>query len=127
MATCTTPHIASRISETSFMSVSVGELGVVDAAEVVAQDRLVAPVRQLVVDREVRQVEEGIGHPRVLPVEDADRAVMEHVGVQQVVVAEHAGAERAGRLDAGEHGAHLLVVERLARLRGAGPRRGRSG
>ena len=98
MATCTTAHIASRISETSFMSASVASLRLVDGPEVVLQDRLVAARAELVVDREVRQVEIWIGHSRVLPVENPDRAVVQHVRVEQVVVAEHAGLERAGRL-----------------------------
>ncbi len=43
---------------------------------------------ELVVDREVREVEEAVSHARVLPVDDAQAlAVVEEVRVQEVVVA----------------------------------------
>ena len=68
--------------------------------EVVLQDGAVALAPELVVDREVRQVEVRVRHARVLPIEDPDGAVVKQVGVQEVVVAEHLRPEGASRLDA---------------------------
>ena len=48
---------------------------------------------ELVVDREVREVEEAVAHARVLPVDDPQvLAVVEEVRVQEVVVARNAVA-----------------------------------
>ena len=55
---------------------------------------------ELVVDREVREVEEPVSHARVLPVDDAEAlAVVEEVRVQEVVVARPWGLAPAKRLD----------------------------
>ena len=54
------------------------------------------------VDAEVAEVEERVAHPRVLPVDDPDpRAVVDEVGVEQVVVArpELERGGQAGQLD----------------------------
>ena len=45
---------------------------------------------KLVIDGEIAEVEEAIAHARVFPIDDPDvRAVIDEVGVEQVVVAEH--------------------------------------
>ena len=57
--------------------------------EIGAQQPPVVIDVELVVDREVRQVEEPVAHPGVLPIHNPDRPVVEEVGVEQVVVAGH--------------------------------------
>ncbi len=80
-------------------------------AEVGVEQRVALGLRQLVVDGEVREVEEPVAHAGVLPVDDPDpgrRA--DEVGVQQVVVARlrRPGAERA--FDLVGAGLGLLVL-----------------
>ena len=56
-------------------------------AEVGAQQLLDRRVLELVVAREVGEVEEDVAHPRVLPVDDPDpAAVVDEVRVQEIVV-----------------------------------------
>jgi hypothetical protein len=57
-------------------------------AEVGAEEFLLVLCLQLVVDREVREIEEDVTHARVLPVDDPDPIrVADEVRVQEVVVA----------------------------------------
>ena len=102
MPCCSTPHIASRKSDTTRISVSRasarGRHGAVVRLE---QDRVLVR-RQLVVDAEVAEVEERVAHAGVLPVDDPDaRPVIDEVGVEQVVVArpELDRRREAGELD----------------------------
>ncbi len=71
-----------------------------DRSEVRLEERL-APLRvELVVDREVRKVEEHVAHPGVLPVDDAHPLpVVDEVGVQEVVVARPLGRRTPLLLD----------------------------
>ena len=65
------------------MHVRLGEL-----AEVRRQQLFVLVVAQLVVDREVGEIEEAVAHAGVLPVDDLHVSVLrDEVRVQQVVVA----------------------------------------
>ena len=54
---------------------------------------------ELLVGRQVAQVEEAIAHTRVLPIHDPDLAVVEEVGVQEVVVAGNLRLRAARLLD----------------------------
>ena len=55
---------------------------------------------ELVIDREVREVEEAVTHPRVLPVDDAEAlAIVQEVRVQEIVVARDGRVGRASLLD----------------------------
>src|SRR5947209_7328560 len=65
------------------------EVPFTDLIEIGMQQLAIVVDSELVVDREVRQVEEPIPHARVLPVDDANLAVIEEVRVQEVVVARH--------------------------------------
>src|SRR3989304_6574412 len=56
-------------------------------AEVGPQEQAVLRLVEIVVARKVRQIEEDVAHPGVLPVEDAQGAVFQEVGVEQIVVA----------------------------------------
>ena len=68
-------------------------------------------VGEAVVDREVRQVEEDVAHPRVLPVDDPDpAAVVDEVGGEQVVVAGPLRHRAARPLD--ERGRLARALER---------------
>ncbi len=80
--------------------------------EVGREERLGLRPVQLVVDREVRQVEEAVANSGVLPVDDAqDVAVVEEVRVQEIVVARDGVGCRALAFDpAGELVCPLVVV-----------------
>ena len=70
--------------------------------EVGGEQRLLVGLVELVVDREVGEVEVAVAHPRVLPVDDPEAlAVGDEVGREQVVVAGHGLVLGAGerRLD----------------------------
>ena len=80
-------------------------------AEVGAQESRARVVVELVVDREVREVEEAVAHSRVLPVDDAQPlAIVQEVRVQKVVVARDGSVRRAPRLDPGGELVSPLVV-----------------
>ncbi len=118
-----TPHIASRKSETTRISVRRARRVGSDRAVVGRQQDLVLVRRQLVVDAEVAEVEERVAHPGVFPVDDPDpRPVVDEVGVEQVVVArpelDRVGQE--GALDPAPDG------RRAARTRAGSGRRGPS-
>ncbi len=67
---------------------------------------------ELVVDREVREIEEAVAHARVLPVDDAEPlAVVEEVRVQEVVVARDGRVGCASLLD--PRGDLVRPIERL--------------
>src|SRR5687768_11096654 len=69
-------------------------------AEVFLQQRAVLVLAELVVDGEVREIEEDVPHARVLPVDDADaRAVVDEVGIEEVVVARPQRLRAASVLD----------------------------
>ncbi len=67
--------------------------------EVGGQQEAVLLQPEVVIDRKVRQVEEPVPHACVLPIDDADVAVVDEVGVQQVVVARHLRLEAASAAD----------------------------
>ena len=70
------------------ISAERAESSVPTLAEVRVQERLVVVLVELMVDREVREVEEEVAHAGVLPVDDPDAlAVEDEVRVQEVVVA----------------------------------------
>ena len=48
------------------------------------------------VDRQVGEVEEPVAHPGVLPVDNPELAIVQEVGVEQVVVTRHFGLRAAG-------------------------------
>ena len=82
-------------------------------AEVGAEQRLALRRVELVVDGEVREVEEPVSHPRVLPVDDPQAlAVVEEVRVQEVVVARHRFLGRALGLDPSGDLVRPLVASR---------------
>ena len=94
-ADCTTPHIASRKSDMKRMSSSACDVCAPNLPEVRDEQRLAPGRIELVVDREVREVEEAVAHARVLPVDDAQPlAVIQEIRVQEVVVTR----QRARRL-----------------------------
>ena len=69
------------------MSSSASTSAVRHTAEVRLEQRLALRRVELVVDGEVREVEEAVAHSRVLPVDDAETlAVVQEVGVQEIVV-----------------------------------------
>ncbi len=81
-------------------------------AEVRLEQRLALGRVELVVDGEVREVEEAVAHPRVLPVDDAEPlAVVQEVGVQEVVVARDGRVGCASLLD--PRGDLVRAIERL--------------
>jgi ADP-ribose pyrophosphatase len=64
-----------------------GDVGRPHSAEIGLEQRHVLVLPELMVDGEVGEVEEGIAHAGVLPVDDADaRPVIDEVRVQKVVV-----------------------------------------
>src|SRR4051812_23186654 len=68
-------------------------------AEVSTQQNAVVSVGVSVVDTQVREIEEAVVHPRVLPVDDEDPLAVAHeVRAQQVVVARDELAEDAEAL-----------------------------
>ena len=69
---------------------SVAEVRCGRLTRVCDQQRRTSVLVELVVDREVGEVEERVAHAGVLPVDDPDRgAVVDEVRVEQVVVARH--------------------------------------
>src|SRR2546427_3246856 len=90
-------------------------LGGGDSTEVRHQQRRLVVLRQLMVDGEIAKVEEAIAHSRILPIHDPNGdAVIDEVGVEQVVVAEH------GRL--GERARSMVTATACARSCAAGRR-----
>ena len=72
-----------------------------NGAEVGVEERRAAVGVELVVDREVREVEEDVAHARVLPVDDPDApAVVDEVRVEEVVVTRALRRGAAQLLDA---------------------------
>ena len=81
---------------------------------------------ELVVDREVREVEEAVAHARVLPVDDPEPlAVVEEVRVQEVVVARHRRARRPRRSRSAARSRAPSRTPRGSRRRARAPSRGR--
>ena len=92
------PHRLAEVGHDPHQEISAGQAAPGAHVAVVGrqQDRVLVR-RQLVVDAEVAQVEERVAHPGVLPVDDPDPlAVVDEVGVEQVVVA-GAQLDRAAR------------------------------
>ena len=86
-------HAPHRLAEVRHVA-EQGERGapalVGRLAEVLGEQQLLALLVQLVVDREVPEVEVAVAHARVLPVHDPHAlAVVQEVGAQEVVVARH--------------------------------------
>ena len=84
-----------------------------DLAEVRLEQRLAAVAVELVVDREVREVEEDIAHARVLPIDDPEApAVIDEVRVEKVVVTGTLGECTPRPLDAPRDLARPRVARR---------------
>src|SRR3970282_1357415 len=66
-------------------------------AEVALQQQDVLRFVEIMIAGEVRQVEERIAHSGVLPIQNAQRAVIEEVSVEQIVVAQAGPRSRPGR------------------------------
>src|SRR3989304_5271399 len=75
-------HVGGNTHELQARPVPIRRL-----AGVLVQEAAVLAFIEIMVAGEVGQVEEDVAHPGVLPVEDAQRAVVEEIGVEQVVVA----------------------------------------
>ena len=75
-------------------------MGGSDPTEVRHQQHRLVVFRQLMIDGEIAKVEEAIAHSRVLPIHDADgHAIIDEVGVEEVVVAQHRSLRGKGTLD----------------------------
>ena len=86
-----------------------------DVADVRLEQHLALRRVELVVDGEVREIEEAIAHTRVLPVDDPEPlAVVQEVRIQEVVVARNRHVGSASSLDpAGDLVRPLVCVGRL--------------
>src|SRR3990172_185471 len=66
-------------------------------AEISLQQQDVLRLVEIVMAGEVRQIEESLPHGGVLPIQNAQRAVIEEVGIEQIVVAQAGFRSRPGR------------------------------